>query len=116
MYGGKCSRDEIVVDERTGNPVVCDKVDLYEDNNTAWRLWTLLDQFDRPVSEYGIASIPTKAVRSMCAQYGSGINFEKILIIEGTILPLRRVKLRKEMEARKEQNKQNVRSRKRTRK
>lgn len=54
----------------------------------AWELWSIANQFDRPISFGVLGPIPTTSIMNLCEQYDATFqDFEKILKIEKIIWP-----------------------------
>lgn len=64
---------------------------LYPSNELPWQVWSLLNEFDRPLA-VGMAVIPLpipseKMLHMVAAQGGSEEDFRRVCIVERTMYP-----------------------------
>lgn len=62
---------------------------MYHENELAWNIWSICSKYARGVSFSDIAEIVISEVRALVIDYeGTLDDFEKVLLIEETALPL----------------------------
>ena len=90
-----------------GNPPceTCDMPKLTFEGQQAWAIWCVLNQFARPPSWTGVSRIPLDQVIEACILYdGTFETFERILLLEKTIVDRWEEKMQAERKAKEAQN------------